>query len=244
MPETRGSENQVLRHLRGKEREPILTTPPAVRIAAACIEPATATATIRREEARMAARNDGFVHGDDPPETHGLDLLVRELFTDEAGDVGVRLHEFHLVGLGTDLLGDAVIVLEERTLEDDDLMRPSGGGLEVFGTKNGLPVIFFDTITFRLRPRDPLVASRRLVERDREVDDAINFTPAPDLLGDDQFVAKETHCPVVTAKFFDDRVQLTGRKTRRSKIGTHDILHTCYVARCNSSHPRRNQSDF
>lgn len=244
MPETRGSENQVLRHLRGKERDAATTIPPVVRIVVVRMEPATVIATIRREEVLIAARHDGFVHGDDPPETHGLDLLVRELFTDEAGDVGVRLHEFHLVGLGTDLLGDAVIVLEERTLEDDDLMLPSGGGLEVFGTKNGLPVIFFDTITFLFRPRDPLVASRRLVERDREVDDAINFTPALDLLGDDQFVAKETHCPVVTAKFFDDRVQLTSRQIGRSKIGTHDILHTCYVARCNSSNPRRNQSDF
>lgn len=157
---TRGLENQALRHLRGKEREPTLTTPPVVKKAAVRIEPATGIATTRREKVRTEARKDRLVHGNDPPETHGLDLLVRELFADQAGDVGVRRLEVHFLRLGADVLGDAIFILEKRTFEDDDLIRPSGGGFEVFRTKNGLPVIFFDTIAFLFRPRNPLVTRR------------------------------------------------------------------------------------
>ncbi len=207
MPDAQGSENQVLRHLLGKEREPALTTPPVAGIAAARTEPATATVTNRREEARIAVRIfDGFVHGNDPPQTHGLDLLVRELFANQAGDVGIRLHEFHLIGLGADVLGDAVVVLEERTLEDDDLVRTRDRRLELFRTKHAFRVVSHP-IAFRLRPRNPLVARRRLVERDREVDDAINFTPAPGSFGDRQFVTKETIGCFFATEFVDNRLK-------------------------------------
>ena len=73
--------------------------PPAVRPAAAREEPATIAVTVRVQQVRIAVGViDGFVHGNNVPQTHRFDLLVRELQTDEAGQLGIRLREFALVG--------------------------------------------------------------------------------------------------------------------------------------------------
>ncbi len=53
------------------------------------------------------------MHNDDPPKTHGLNLLICELFTDETGNVGVWGREFHLSRLCVDVLEGIVALLEE-----------------------------------------------------------------------------------------------------------------------------------
>src|SRR3989338_10195874 len=84
--------------LHGK-REHAVTIPPVARPAVVRVEPATTVATVRVQQVRNAVGVvDGFVHGNDVPQTHGFDLLVRALQTDEAGQFGVRLAELALVG--------------------------------------------------------------------------------------------------------------------------------------------------
>jgi len=198
----------VLRHLRDKEREAVLTIPPAARIAAARMEPTTINNTMSRKEARIAVRIfDRLVHGNDPPKTHGFDLLVRELFTDKAGDVGVGLHEPHTIRLGTDIAGHAIIILEERTLEDDDLVRTSSGGSKFFRTKHALGVGSYP-ISFFFRPINPPLTACWLVEGDGKVDDTIDFTPAFDgILEDDQFAPKEAFGRFLATELIDDRLK-------------------------------------
>ena len=118
--------------LRHGEREPAATTPPDARPAAVRVEPRTTAATARAQQERSAVGVvDGFVHGNDVPQPHRLDLLVRELLTDEAGQFGVRLRKLALVGLGANLLRDPVVVLEEHALENGDFGRHAVGRLEV-----------------------------------------------------------------------------------------------------------------
>lgn len=62
------------------------------------------------------------MHGDDPDQTHRLYLFVRELLTDQAGYLCVRLAELALVGFGADVASSPILALEEHTLEDSDLV--------------------------------------------------------------------------------------------------------------------------
>ena len=146
--------------MRHGEREPVDTIPPVERLPAERVEPATIVGTVRAQQERIAVGVvDGFVHGNDVPQTHLLDLLVRELLTDEAGQFGVRLRELALVGLGADLLRDPVVVLEEHALENGDFGRHAVGRLEVRRTEHLLGVVS-DAETVAFQTLDPVLAGR------------------------------------------------------------------------------------
>ena len=77
---------------------------------------------VRVEEARVAAKSlNGFVHDDDPTEAHGFQILIREHLANQAGHFGVGLGKPALLGFGTNLLGDTIVISGERTREDRDL---------------------------------------------------------------------------------------------------------------------------
>lgn len=123
--------------LRHGKREPVSTTPPGVRTVVGRVKPATNVVTSRVQQARTAVGVvDWLVYGNDPDQTHGFDLLIRELLTDEAGQFGVRLRELALVGLGTNLRRDSVAVLEECTLENGNFGRHATRRLEVRRAKH------------------------------------------------------------------------------------------------------------
>ncbi len=173
----------VLRtNLRHGEREPEATNPPAVRPAVVRAEPATIVATVRAQQARNAVGVvDGFVHGNDVPQTHCFDLLVRELLTDEAGQLGVRLGQLALVGLGANLLRDPVVVLEEHALEKGDFGRHAVGRLEVRRTEHLFGIVS-DAETVAFQTLDPVLAGRA-VGGDREVDDTVFLAPRTSRFG-------------------------------------------------------------
>ncbi len=181
--------------MRNDERETDPTTPPAVRPAVARVQPATIVAPGRAEQARNASGIfDGFVHSNDPPETHRFDLLVREVLADEAGNLSVGLRQLAFVGLGTNLLRDPIVVLEEHALEDGDLGGDTGGRPEVRRTKHALGVIP-DPEAFALEPFDPL-GTGRAVGRNAEM----------------------------AIESLDDGVRLAGRKVGRCEFSTHGFV--------------------
>ena len=121
------------------------------------------------------------MHGDDPPQAHGLDVLVGELLPDEAGYLGVGLLPLALVGLGPDLAGDPVVVREELPLEHGDLGGDTRGGLEVRRSEDLLGVV--EPEAPALETGDPGLAGGP-VARDREVDDAVLLAPGAGGFGD------------------------------------------------------------
>ena len=162
--------------LRHGKREPAVTKPPAARPAVERVEPATIVATVRAQQARIAAGVvDGLVHGNNVPQTHLLDLLVRELLTDEASELGVRLDEISALGLGADLLGDPVVVLEEHSIENRGLGRHAVGRLEGGRTEHLFGIVS-DAETVAFQTLEPVLAGRA-VGCDAEVDDAVFLAP-------------------------------------------------------------------
>ncbi len=209
--------------LRHGEREPAVTTPPDVRPAVARAEPATIAATARAQQARTAAGVvNGFVHGNDVPQTHGFDLLVRELLTDEASQFGVRLRELALVGLGANLLRDPVVVLEEHALENGDFGRHAARRFEVRRTEHLLGVVS-DAETVAFQTLDPVLAGRA-VAGDREVDDAIFLAPRTGRFGNREFVAEKTERHVVATEFLDDGVELASGEAGGCEFCAHDCI--------------------
>ena len=210
--------------LRSNEREPVGTSPPAARPAVARAEPATIAATARAQQARIAVGVvDEFVHGNDVPQTHLLDLLVRELLTDEADQFGVRLRKLALVGLGANLLRDPVeVVLEEHALENGDFGRHAVGRLEVRRTEHLLGVVS-DAETVAFQTLDPFLADRA-VAGDREVDDAVFLPPRTGRFGNREFVAEKTERHVVATEFLDDGVELAGGEAGGCEFCAHDCI--------------------
>ena len=197
--------------------------PPAVRPAEVRMKPATTVVTIRVQQARIAVGVvDWFVHGNDPDQTHRLDLLVRELLTDEAGQFGVRLRELALVGLGANLLRDPVVVLEEHALEDRDFGRHAARRLEIRRTEHLLGVVS-DAETVAFQTLDPVLAGRAIAG-DREVDDAVFLTPQTDRFGNREFVAEKTERHVVTTELLDDGVELASSKASGCEFCAHDCI--------------------
>jgi len=193
------------------EREPAVTIPPEARPADPRAEPATTVVTARDQQVRIAVGVvDGFVHYDDPPDTHGFDLLVRELLANETGQLDVRLGQLALVGFGTDLLRDPVVVLEEHALENGDFGRHATRRLEVRRTKYLIGVVA-DAETVAFQTLDPVLASRA-VGCDAEVDDAVFLAPRTDRFGNRKFVAEKTERHVVATELLDDGIQLTRGK--------------------------------
>jgi len=208
--------------LRHGEREPDATTPPAVRPVAARVEPATIAATARVQQERTAAGVvDGFVHRNDVPHTHGFDLLVRKLLTDETGQFGVRLRELALVGLGANL-HDPVVVLEEHALENGDFGRHAVGRLEIRRTEHLLGVVS-DAETVAFQTLDPVLAGRTITGN-REVDDAVFLTPRTDRFGNREFVAEKTERHVMATELLDDGVELACCKASGCEFCAHDCI--------------------
>ncbi len=169
------------------------------------MEPANIVVTVREQQERIAVGVvDRFVHGNDPDQTHGFDLLVRELLTDEAGQFGVRLRELALVGLGANLLRDPVVVLEEHALENRDFGRHAARRFEVRRTEHLLGVVS-DAETVVFQTLDPIFAGRAIAG-DREVDDAVFFTPRTGRFGNREFVAEKTESHLMATELFDDCV--------------------------------------
>ncbi len=161
------------------EREPVGTKPPAAGTAEAREEPTTNAETARAQQRRNTdGILDWFVHCHDPDQAHGFDLLVREFLSNEAGHFGVWLSKLPSGCVSADITGDPIVVLEKKSLEDDDFGRHSLGRLEVFRTEYALGVVFSNTETFALQAGDPFLAGRA-VGSDREGDDAILFAPTP-----------------------------------------------------------------
>ncbi len=209
--------------LRDSEREPFVTIPHEVRPAVIRVEPATTAATVRAQQARIAVGVvDGFVHGNDPDQTHGFDLLVRELLTDEAGQFGVRLRKLALVGLGANLLRDPVVVLEEHALENRDFGRHAVGRLEVRRAEHLLGVVC-DTETVAFQTLDPVLAGRA-VGGDAEVDDAVFLTPRTDRFGNREFITEKTERHVVATELLDDGVELASCEAGRCEFVAHDSI--------------------
>jgi len=170
--------------------------------------PATVIA-VNVEEARIVIGIlDGFVHGDDPDQTHGFDLLVRKHSTDEASHFGIRDGKLALVGLGTNVLRDPINVFEEHTLEYSDFSRDTFRRLEVFRAEHAFGVIT-DSEAFLLEAVDPF-GTGCAVGSDREVDDTILFAPVVSRFRNRQLTAEETECHIFSAELIDNGVQLTG----------------------------------
>ncbi len=209
--------------LRHGEREPAVTIPPAARPAVVRAEPATIAATVRAQQARIAAGVvDGFVHDNDPDQTHLLDLLIRELLTDEASELGVRLGELALVGLGVDILRDPVVVLEGHALENRDFGRHAARRLEVRGTEHLIGVVAHAEF-FAFEPGDPVLAGRT-VAGDREVDDAVFLVPRASRFGNREFVAEKTERHVMATELLDDGVELAGGEAGGCEFRAHDCI--------------------
>lgn len=197
--------------MRDGEREPVVTIPPVARTDAAHVEqPATIVTAARAQEVRGGNEiREGFVHDDDPQEAHRFQLLVRELFADEAGDFGVQLHELPSVGLGADLPGDAVVVTEEHALQDRDLGRHAIGWFEVRRAKQLLGIVA-NSIATLLQAGDPLFTGRA-VARDREVNDAVLLAPGASRFGNRQLAAEKLLRALFSAELVDDCLELVVR---------------------------------
>ena len=168
----------VLRtNLRNDKREPVPTFPPTGKLATIRTQPATIVASAHTEQARTAVGIlDGFVHDNNPTETHRFDLLVRKVLTDEAGNLSVGLRQLAQSALGTNLLRNPIVVMEEPALEDGDLSGNTGGRLETPRTEHTFGVDA-QMEAFAPEPFDPL-RTGRAVGRDAEVDDAVFLAPS------------------------------------------------------------------
>ncbi|PIR89465.1 MAG: hypothetical protein COU07_01015 [Candidatus Harrisonbacteria bacterium CG10_big_fil_rev_8_21_14_0_10_40_38] len=154
------------------------------------MEPATTVVTARAQQDRTAAGViDGFVHCDDPSETHGFDLLVCELLTNEAGQFGIRFWQLALGGLGANLLRDPIVVLKETAQKNGDFGREALGWLEARRTEHLLGgVTYAEAVAFQTL--DPVLAGRA-VRGDREVDDTVFLAPFSFLFRNHKITTKE-----------------------------------------------------
>src|SRR3989338_8137630 len=210
-------------NLRHGEREPMSTIPPEARKGVAYVQPGTTFATVRVQQGRIVVEIlDWFVHGDDPQEIHGFDLLVRELLTDKAGQFGIRLRELALVGFDADFLGAPAFVLEEHALENSNFGRHAIGRLEIRRTEYVLGAItHVETLT--IQALDPVLASCA-VGGDREADDAIFLVPRTGRFGNREFVAEKTKRHVVAAELLNDGVKLAGGEASGCEFCAHDCI--------------------
>ncbi len=99
------------------------------------------------------------MHDNDVPQTHGFDLLVRELLTDKACNFGAGVAKSALVGFGTDLIRDPVVFLKERTLENRDFGCHAVGWIEIRRTEHLLGVVS-NTEVFAFQTLNPGLAGR------------------------------------------------------------------------------------
>lgn len=199
----------VLRtNLRDNEHEAALTIPPIVGVVEVRVEPPTTAEAERVEKERTAVRIfDGFVHYHDPNQAHGFDVFIREVLANETGDLGVRCRELPLCRHFADVLGVAVIVLEEHALEDSDLVRHTLGRLEVWTAEHALGVVR-QTETLLLKTLDPVLTGRA-VRGDREVDDTIFLAPRTGRFGNHQLTRQKALHAVHSTEFVHEGFHLS-----------------------------------
>jgi len=184
------SPENLRRYLRDGEGETTAGIPPIAGPVTARAQPATTVIAARAQEAWIAIGIlDGLVENHDPIKTHGLQLLVREHFPDEARNLGVGLGQLPLVGILSDLAGDAVAVRKQHSLEHRDFGRDAIGGLEIRGAEHTLGVIS-DAEVFLLEALDPTLAGGA-IGGNGEINHSIFLAPATCRFGDHELVREE-----------------------------------------------------
>ena len=94
-------------------------------------------AAVRGKQARIAIGIlYGVVENHDPVKTHCLQRLVRERLSDKTSDLSREFLQFAALGFDTDLLGDAIAVCKQRTLEYRNLVGHARGRLEILGQQD------------------------------------------------------------------------------------------------------------
>jgi len=177
--------------LRDGAGKAIIAIPPIARPAVEGAQATTDNAPTSTEEKRNTARIfDGVAHDDNPPETHFLQFLVREFLADEAGDFRIRLFELPPFSFSANLASDAVVVIEERALNDGNLGGDTLGGFEVLVAENAFGVTLH-IIILAFKAGNPPFPSRAIAG-DREVDYAVLLTPGFGWFGDADFSTKES----------------------------------------------------
>lgn len=138
--------------MRGSESETEPTTAPVDRPVIARVERPAANTTAGTQQARITAGVlDGLVHNDEPREAHRRDVRVRELPPNEAGDLRMRGGESAPLGVGTNILRDAVGIRVQDALE-----HPYFGGDFVCGNEVGTPQDVLCPFCGVREPLDPL----------------------------------------------------------------------------------------
>lgn len=102
-------------YLRNGEREPSLATPPEHGVVVVRVQPRTIIIATHAQKVRA------LVHHDNPPKTHLLDLLIRELLADKAGDLHVDLSETSPNRFGSDIPGESLSIREQLTPQNSNL---------------------------------------------------------------------------------------------------------------------------
>ncbi len=207
--------------LRHGEREPAVTTPPDARPAVVCAEPATSAVTARAQQARIAfGVVDGLVHGNDRPQTHCFDLLVRELLADEACEFGVGLYELAYECIHPNAPRGPIVVLKEHTLENGDLGGHAAGRREVWALEHPLGVVIHPKA---LESGDPLLATCA-TRGYREINDTIFLMPRTSRFGNREFAAEKSVNTLLAAELVPDRLNAV-----RGGILTHNafLLSSC-----------------
>ncbi len=207
--------------MREDEREPAAATPLEAGVTIERAEPASGITTGRGQEERMATGIlDRIVHDDDPPQTHGLDVGIREHVADETANLGVGLHELTTRRLDANLVGDATVVGKDLALEDTDLGGDTGGRLEVLRAKNAFCVVAH-AITLALETLNPFLAGRA-VGHNRKGDDSTFLTPQARRFGNCGHLAQEPLHPLDTTELVEHGFNLS---RGHQAIVLHQSLH-------------------
>src|SRR3989338_1729488 len=116
--------------------------PPEARPVAVRVQPPTIAVAMGAKQVRVASRVvDRLVHRHQPPETHCLKFLVRELLAEEAGNFRMRGSVTTTGSHFAKVRSNPFLVLELHPLDDRDTMVDASGGNEGRASQNLLGVI-------------------------------------------------------------------------------------------------------
>ncbi len=139
------------------------------------------------------------MHNEDPNETHGFNLLVREHVTDETGDFGVGLVPCAAGSFGADLLGEAIVFLEQPSFEHRDFSGDAARRFEVGRVEQAFGVVFH-VPAVSIEALDPLRTSST-VGRNGEVNHTVLFTPGASWYRNHKLTAEEALNTIHTTEF-------------------------------------------
>jgi hypothetical protein len=162
--------------LRKTEGEGTAVVPVAVRVSPIRAEPATPVAAVGVEEARAAVSLDGLVDTNDPPDTHSFELLVREVFPDEAHGFGLEFNPTTRRALGFDVLGQTLGVLPERPANGGDLVDHTCSRNKIVGIEDRFRSVG-EPLALRLETLLPLLAGPTVRCGEREVNHTVPLRP-------------------------------------------------------------------